>query len=446
MEVTTPATGWVQVTVNNIPPLFASTPVTTADAGLVYTCAISATDANTSDVLAITAPTLPGWLSLTDQGNRTATLTGTPLEGDLGDHGVVLQVEDSGSLSDTQSFTITVTYTPPAIVYVDTALGTDDLAHGTAPGAAAFRTIGYAIDHVTLSGTVYVAAGTYDEQVTVDKSLAMHSGSSDAVYDSAAIIDGGGAGTALTVAASDVTIVGFTIQNANVGVSVGSGAGVQLCFNNIISNTNYGLYAGAAVTDTVDAENNWWGDASGPTHPDNPAGTGTTVSDKVDYDPWLGAAVKGSKSRDTQTGLDQVDARDEADALVEKAGDGTPTVSLAKYAGNPADDFPGDVGKYYGLRVDYVTDVISMTVRLYFTLAEIAGWNPNSLTTLYWDGDSWEECSDQVLHLGAVNGYAGYIEVTITNSTSPSLSDLTGSEFALSGLRQMWLPLILRGI
>ena len=197
----------------------------------------------------------------------------------------------------------------------------------------------------------------------------------------------------------------------------------------------------------MDAENNWWSDGSGPYHgTTNPSGTGTTVSDKVDYDPWLGAPVAGVKSETMQPGAGQVDARNEADALVEKAGDGTPTVSLAKYAGNPADDFPGDVGKYYGLRLDDVTDVISMTVQFYFASAEIAGWNPNSLTTLYWYGDSWEECSDQVLHLGAVNGYPGYIEVTIINSTSPSLSDLTGSEFALSGLRQMWLPLILRGI
>ncbi|NOZ08943.1 MAG: T9SS type A sorting domain-containing protein, partial [FCB group bacterium] len=37
----------------------------------------------------------------------------------------------------------------------------------------------------------------------------------------------------------------------------------------------------------IDAENNWWGDNSGPTHVDNPGGTGEPVSDSVDYDPWL---------------------------------------------------------------------------------------------------------------------------------------------------------------
>ena len=37
------------------------------------------------------------------------------------------------------------------------------------------------------------------------------------------------------------------------------------------------------------ATGNWWGDLSGPTHPSNPAGTGDTVSDNVDFSYWLEA-------------------------------------------------------------------------------------------------------------------------------------------------------------
>jgi hypothetical protein len=37
----------------------------------------------------------------------------------------------------------------------------------------------------------------------------------------------------------------------------------------------------------VTAENNWWGDASGPKQvTTNPSATGDEVSDKVDYAPW----------------------------------------------------------------------------------------------------------------------------------------------------------------
>lgn len=57
--------------------------------------------------------------------------------------------------------------------------------------------------------------------------------------------------------------------------------------NNI--NTTY-------VPDKPDCEfnaiNNFWGHASGPFHPGlNPAGKGTTVSDRVKFNPWKGAAV-----------------------------------------------------------------------------------------------------------------------------------------------------------
>ena len=40
-------------------------------------------------------------------------------------------------------------------------------------------------------------------------------------------------------------------------------------------------------TTTVDAQYNWWGDASGPTHSGNPGGTGASVTDYVDYGNFL---------------------------------------------------------------------------------------------------------------------------------------------------------------
>jgi len=55
---------------------------------------------------------------------------------------------------------------------------------------------------------------------------------------------------------------------------------------NILDNVGYGvLYEDTVV---INAENNWWGDATGPYHPTgNPGGLGDTVSDYVDFDPWL---------------------------------------------------------------------------------------------------------------------------------------------------------------
>jgi len=44
-------------------------------------------------------------------------------------------------------------------------------------------------------------------------------------------------------------------------------------------------------TETLNAENNWWDDDSGPTHAGNPGGIGDIVSNNVDYTPWLGAPL-----------------------------------------------------------------------------------------------------------------------------------------------------------
>jgi hypothetical protein len=57
-------------------------------------------------------------------------------------------------------------------------------------------------------------------------------------------------------------------------------------FNTIVGTVLAGVF-NASTSITVNAENNWWGDASGPTHSSNPAGTGTAVSDFVDFTPWL---------------------------------------------------------------------------------------------------------------------------------------------------------------
>jgi hypothetical protein len=57
-------------------------------------------------------------------------------------------------------------------------------------------------------------------------------------------------------------------------------------YNQICDNAGYGVRNYDSVW--VNVENNWWGDATGPFHPDsNPGGLGDSVSDYVDFTPWL---------------------------------------------------------------------------------------------------------------------------------------------------------------
>jgi len=93
--------------VPNLAPFVTSVPVTLVTQDNPYTYSISAADLN-GDMLTISAPTKPDWLALTDHGDGTATLSGTPDSGDVGDHPVLLRVIDGGGLMGEQSFTITV--------------------------------------------------------------------------------------------------------------------------------------------------------------------------------------------------------------------------------------------------------------------------------------------------------------------------------------------------
>jgi hypothetical protein len=92
----------------NDPPSFDSAPIELAVVDEPYTYTISAVDPDEGDVLEIRAPKIPSWLTLVDNGDGTATLSGTPTSAQVGDHSVELRVLDDDSLDDTQTFTITV--------------------------------------------------------------------------------------------------------------------------------------------------------------------------------------------------------------------------------------------------------------------------------------------------------------------------------------------------
>jgi len=108
----------------NDAPIFTSTPVTSAAEDTVYIYNVTATDVDVGDTLTITGT--PAWLTLTDHGNGTATLTGTPTNDDVGDHLAELTLTDSADGTDTQNFTITVANTNNAPVITSTPVTTVD--------------------------------------------------------------------------------------------------------------------------------------------------------------------------------------------------------------------------------------------------------------------------------------------------------------------------------
>jgi hypothetical protein len=92
----------------NDAPSFSSTAVVSVTAGTSYSYTVATNDPDTGDTRTITATTLPSWLTLTDNGNGTATLAGTPQTANVGSHSVALRVADAAGASATQTFTVNV--------------------------------------------------------------------------------------------------------------------------------------------------------------------------------------------------------------------------------------------------------------------------------------------------------------------------------------------------
>ncbi len=95
---------------------------------------------------------------------------------------------------------------------------------------------------------------------------------------------------------SDNTITGNTITGNNIGIKVDPSWQVGVWYpsinntisgNRIAGNTTYGMQADNEQQTSVNAENNWWGDATGPYNdPNNTCGLGNEVTAKVDFIPW----------------------------------------------------------------------------------------------------------------------------------------------------------------
>ncbi|HPN71360.1 MAG TPA: hypothetical protein PLZ32_17655, partial [Saprospiraceae bacterium] len=92
-------------------------------------------------------------------------------------------------------------------------------------------------------------------------------------------------------AGTTATIVENNITGNSTGIYVGfdgSDASTVTAHNNNITGNNFGVRSTAPI---VNAANNWWGSASGPSG--QGPGTGDAVSEDVIYCPWLNASYTG---------------------------------------------------------------------------------------------------------------------------------------------------------
>ena len=163
-----------------------------------------------------------------------------------------------------------------------------------------FDTIQEGVDAVAEGGKVSIAAGLYEEQITVGKNIRLE-GAPGVIVD-----PGEGPTTALQVSSANVIMIGLKIRNAEVGV-MGDGSASLGIYYSTVTGTTYGL----RISDSADAEihnsnlvgnkifavdalgtsasaaaeNTWWGASDGPSG--QGTGSGDSITANVTYTPYL---------------------------------------------------------------------------------------------------------------------------------------------------------------
>ncbi len=111
-----------------------------------------------------------------------------------------------------------------------------------------YPTIQSAIDAASPGDTILVAAGTYTENVEVNKQLTL---TGDLSQPSNVVVDAGGTGSAIILAVDGVVLQGFKAQNGRYGINLDGSNGNTLTNNIATSNTKHGIYLDQSNNNTL---------------------------------------------------------------------------------------------------------------------------------------------------------------------------------------------------
>ncbi|HER23754.1 MAG TPA: DUF1565 domain-containing protein [Candidatus Atribacteria bacterium] len=164
-----------------------------------------------------------------------------------------LSITSSDAAGNESSANLTlIEYDPNTYVDIENISGIEDGTQ-TYP----FNSICEAIEAATPGKSVIVAAGTYNEQLIVNKSITLRGASRDNTF-----ISGGGlSGNLISLQADNITISGFTIESASsasTGIYFDSYSSIDINNNLIKNNKDYGInYSNSApIIEDNNIENN----------------------------------------------------------------------------------------------------------------------------------------------------------------------------------------------
>lgn len=238
----------------------------------------------------------------------------------------------------------------------------------------------------------------------------------------------------------------FTISNnnlsgnnrsINLGDAFNAGATVTAHQNNVSGNTTAGIENGSTAL-VVDAEDNWWGSASGP-GPVGP-GTGDGVSLGVDFDPWLCAPPNsgnscvsgtvgpagGTVTNDSGTG--QPTAADPQTTTVQSPNGGPVTITESNTHTQPA---PPAEYTFFGQEVNISAPAASAATPLVLTFkfdATVLGTTDPNTVVVRRSGVEVPDCApgngttanpDPCVESRSVDGNGDLVIVVYTSAASP---------------------------
>ena len=212
------------------------------------------------------------------------------------------------------------------------------------------------------------------------------------------------------------------LNNGDYGIYV-TGGDFSIHNTTISGNSDYGLYFEPAGSSSLDATNNYWGDRRGPRQSESDPGEGDAVSESVEYDPWL---ILRNSDMFFQ-GEEELEISETYEgnsyglsALADFGGSdhSVAAFSVATYKENPADD-PKVRGADY-LDVYFVSEATPDSLDIEATCtsgdcyANVLRWD---------DGGTWYDTD--------ATKEGGVLEKSLTDSTTPSVSDLGGTPFVV---------------
>ena len=167
---------------------------------------------------------------------------------------------------------------------------------------------------------------------------------------------------------NNATIDCNNFQENRYGVSLAGNANLDFRDNNFLGNSHYGLQNHSSGV-TVDATNNWWGDAGGPVLDSSMSLNSDWVSQYVSYDPWLSEPSNCIPSPPTNSAPFAPNTPTPADGAVKVDG-ASVTLSWSGGDPNPWDTVVYDV--WFGDSEATLTKIADSLSAATYTLTDLA--------------------------------------------------------------------------